>query len=82
MTKDKKENIDFKALYGKAATISVSELIKKEKIDLDKGLSSKEVENRISEYGYNEKKKKKEKKWYHYFLRSLFSAISEFAEPT
>ena len=28
MVKEKKEDIDFKALYGKAATIRVEELIK------------------------------------------------------
>ena len=76
MAKEKKEDIDFKALYGKAATISVEELIKKEKIDLEKGLTSEQVEERISQYGYNEISRKKEKKWYHYFLGSLFSKFN------
>ena len=76
MTKDKKENIDFKALYGEAATIRVENLIKKEKIDLEKGLTSSEVQERISKYGYNEISRKKEKKWYHYFLGSLFSKFN------
>ena len=76
MTKDKKEDIDFKALYGEAATIKVEDLIKKEKIDLEKGLTSSQVEERISKYGYNEISRKKEKKWYHYFLRSLFSKFN------
>ena len=76
MVKEKKEDIDFKALYGKAATISVEELIKKEKINLEKGLTSEQVEERISQYGYNEISRKKEKKWYHYFLGSLFSKFN------
>ena len=76
MVKEKKEDIDFKALYGKAATIRVEELIKKEKIDLEKGLTSEQVEERISQYGYNEISRKKEKKWYHYFLGSLFSKFN------
>ena len=76
MTKDKKEDIDFKALYGEAATISVPELIKKEKINLEKGLSSREVNEKIFKYGYNEISRKKEKKWYHYFLGSLFSKFN------
>ncbi len=76
MAKDKKEDIDFKALYGKAATISVEELIKKEKIDLEKGLTTEQVEERISKYGYNQISRKKEKKWYHYFLGSLFSKFN------
>ena len=59
MTKDKKEDIDFKALYGEAATIKVEDLIKKEKIDLEKGLTSEQVEERISQYGYNEISRKK-----------------------
>ena len=62
MVKEKKEDIDFKALYGKAATISVEELIKKEKIDLEKGLTTEQVEERISKYGYNQISRKKEKK--------------------
>ena len=76
MTKDKKEDIDFKDLYGEAATIKVADLIKKEKIDLEKGLTSLQAEERISRYGYNEISRKKEKKWYHYFLGSLFSKFN------
>ena len=76
MTKDKKEDIDFKALYGEAATIKVSDLIKKEKIDLEKGLTTSQVEDRLNRYGYNEISRKKEKKWYHYFLGSLFSKFN------
>lgn len=76
MTKDKKEDIDFKALYGEAATIKVADLIKKEKINLERGLTSSQVEERISKCGYNEISRKKEKKWYHYFLGSLFSKFN------
>ena len=76
MTKDKKEDIDFKALYGEAATIDVEKLIKKQNIDIEKGLSNRDAQERISKYGYNEISRKKEKKWYHYFLGSLFSKFN------
>ena len=76
MAKDKKEDVDFKAMYGEAATIKVADLIKKQKINVDKGLSTKQVNERINKYGYNELSKKKEKKWYNYFFESLFSKFN------
>lgn len=76
MSKDKKEDVNFKSMYGKPATMSVDSLIKEQKINLDKGLSTKQVNERINKYGYNEISKKKEKKWYHYFLGSLFSKFN------
>lgn len=76
MTKDKKEEIDFKKMYGEAATISVSEIINKQKLNLEKGISNKQANERIEKYGYNIVSKTKEKKWYHYFLGSLFSKFN------
>ena len=76
MAKDKKEDVDFKVMYGEAATIKVADLIKKQKINVDKGLSTKQVNERINKYGYNELSKKKEKKWYNYFFESLFSKFN------
>ena len=76
MAKDKKEDVDFKEMYGKPATMTVEDLIKEQKINLEKGLSTKQVNERINNYGYNEISKKKEKKWYHYFFRSLFSKFN------
>ena len=48
MAKDKKEDVDFKAMYGEAATIKVADLIKKQKINVDKWLSTKQVNVRIN----------------------------------
>ena len=36
MAKDKKEEIDFKEVYGNIATIKAQEILKKENIDLEK----------------------------------------------
>ena len=76
MAKDKKEEIDFKQMYGEATTISVEDIIKKQNINLEKGLSNKQAQERIDKYGYNIVSKTKEKKWYHYFLESLFSKFN------
>lgn len=35
MSKDKKEDVDFKEMYGKPATLKVEELIKEQKINLE-----------------------------------------------
>ena len=53
MAKDKKEDVDFKEMYGKPATMTVEDLIKEKKINLEKGLSTKQVNERINNYGYN-----------------------------
>lgn len=76
MSKDKKEEVDFKEMYGKPATLKVEELIKEQKINLEKGLSTKQVNERINKYGYNLVSKSKEKKWYDYFFASLFSKFN------
>lgn len=76
MTKDKKEDIDFEELYGKAAITKIDTLIKENKINIENGLTTKEVNEKISKYGYNIISKGKEKKWYHYFLGSLLSKFN------
>ena len=35
MGKDKKEEVDFKEMYGKPATLKVDEIVKKQKINLE-----------------------------------------------
>lgn len=68
LAKDKKEEVDFKTMYGKPATMTVDELIKEQKINIEKGLSTKQVNERINNYGYNEISKKKEKNGIIIFL--------------
>ena len=72
----KEEKINIKKLYGFECISSKEDFIKKYKIDLEKGLSNEQVENRLSTYGKNEMKQKKQKKWYNYLLDSLLSPFN------
>ena len=72
----KEEKINIKKLYGFECISSKEDLLKKYKIDLEKGLSNEQVENRLSTYGKNEMKQKKQKKWYNYLLDSLLSPFN------
>ena len=76
MTNDKKEDVNFKEMYGKATILKPEEIIGEQKINLEKGLSTKQVKDKIDKYGYNIISKSKEKKWYNYFLESLFSKFN------
>lgn len=76
MTNDKKEDVNFKEMYGKATILKPEEIISEQKINLEKGLSTKQVKDKIDKYGYNIISKSKEKKWYNYFLESLFSKFN------
>ena len=75
MTNDKKENVNFKEMYGKATILKPEEIISEQKINLEKGLSKKQVKDKIDKYGYNIISKSKEKKWYNYFFESLFAEL-------
>ena len=68
MAKDKKEEIDFKEMYGKATVTASEQLIKEQKINLEKGLSNKQVKERLEKYGYNELSRKKKKNGITIFL--------------
>ena len=72
----KEEKINIKKLYGFECISSKEDFLKKYKIDLEKGLSNEQVENRLSTYGKNEMKQKKEKKWYNYLWDSLLSPFN------
>ncbi len=72
----KEEKINIKKLYGFECISSKEDFLKKYKIDLEKGLSNEQVENRLSTYGKNEMKQKKQKKWYNYLLDSLLSPFN------
>ena len=53
MTNDKKEDVNFKEMYGKATILKLEEIIGEQKINLEKGLSTKQVKDKIDKYGYN-----------------------------
>lgn len=72
----KEEKINIKKLYGFECISSKEDFLKKYKIDLEKGLSNEQVENRLYTYGKNEMKQKKQKKWYNYLLDSLLSPFN------
>lgn len=72
----KDEKINIKKLYGFECISSKEDFLKKYKIDLEKGLSNEQVENRLSTYGKNEMKQKKQKKWYNYLWDSLLSPFN------
>lgn len=76
MTNDKKEDVNFKEMYGKATILKPKEIISEQKINLEKGLSTKQVKEKLDKYGANIISKSKEKKWYNYFLESLFSKFN------
>ena len=69
----KEEKINIKKLYGFECISSKEDFLKKYKIDLEKGLSNEQVENRLSTYGKNEMK---QKKWYNYLWDSLLSPFN------
>ena len=67
-----KKEVNVREMYGEAATMAVSEIIDKQNLNVEKGLSNRQAQERIEKYGYNVVSKTKEKKWYHYFFGSLF----------
>ncbi len=70
-----KEEVNVEKAYGEGSFLSKEEFIKKFQIK-EKGLTSREANNRINKYGLNEVKQAKPKKWYQYFLGSLFSPFN------
>jgi P-type Mg2+ transporter len=76
MTNDKKDDVDFKSMYGEATILKTADIINEKKINLEKGLSTKQVKEKIEKNGYNIISKSKEKRWYNYFFESLFSKFN------
>ena len=72
----KREEVNFKAMYGEACILSKTSFISKQNVNIEKGLTKKEVESRISEYGLNIVKGEREKKWYNYLIESLISPFN------
>jgi len=75
MSTNSKEEVNINKLYGKDATISKEDFIKKQNVKPE-GLSSIEATNRLKNLGYNEIRQAKPKKWYNYFLSSLFTPFN------
>lgn len=74
-TTNSKEEVNINKLYGKDATLTKDEFLKKQNVKLE-GLSNLEATNRLKNLGYNEIKQAKPKKWYNYFLSSLFTPFN------
>jgi magnesium-transporting ATPase (P-type) len=74
-SKNNKDEVTAKKLYGKPCTLSKEEFIKEYSINTN-GLTSDQVREQIQKYGFNEISSTKPKKWYHYFLGSLFSPFN------
>ena len=72
---DSKENVDVLKMYGEDSTTQRDEFLKKHNLN-EKGLTSKQAEINIKEFGLNETKKAKLKKWYNYLLQSLLTPFN------
>ena len=72
---DLKENVDVLKMYGEDSTTQRDEFLKKHNLN-EKGLTSKQAEINIKEFGLNETKKAKPKKWYNYLLQSLLTPFN------
>lgn len=72
---DSKENVDVLKMYGEDSTAKRDEFLKKHNLN-EKGLTSKQAEINIKEFGLNETKKAKPKKWYNYLLQSLLTPFN------
>lgn len=72
---DSKENVDVLKMYGEDSTTQKDEFLKKHNLN-EKGLTSKQAEINIKEFGLNETKKAKPKKWYNYLLQSLLTPFN------
>ena len=70
-----KDDVNIDKIYGKECRLSKEEFIKNYKIQ-EKGLSSKQAQTNINNYGYNEISQNKPKRWYNYLLESLFSPFN------
>ena len=70
----KQENVALK-MYGKEATLSKDDFIKKYNVN-ENGLSSVKSDKLLHNLGFNEIKQAKPKRWYNYFLSSLFSPFN------
>ena len=73
---EKKEEFNVQKTYGKLATLSKSKFINSYKVNVDQGLSTKQVEEKLDKYGLNEIASNKPKRWYHYFFKSLLSPFN------
>lgn len=71
-----KENIDINKMYAKDAVTLPELYIKENNINIDTGLTDKEVSKNHSVYGKNIAAKSRKKKWYNYFFESLFNPFN------
>lgn len=70
-----KEEINIQEIYGKQCTLPKETFIKDFNFNIN-GLSTKEAEELLNQYGKNEISQSKPKHWYNYFFASLFSPFN------
>lgn len=74
-TKQNSFSDNLTKMYNKPSLLKKDDFLKEFSINTN-GLSSSQVEENITKYGYNQIKQSKPKKWYNYFLASLFSPFN------
>jgi Mg2+-importing ATPase len=71
----KKDDIDVSQVYGEDCVLSINDFMKKHNVQ-NSGLSTKQVEENIKNFGINQIKQAKPKRWYNYFFSSLFTPFN------
>lgn len=72
----KTDKINIRKLYGNESISSVDDFINNMNIDVDKGLTSNDANERIVKYGINELNNSKPKKWYQFLWSSLITPFN------
>ncbi len=76
MNKEKLEEIDIQKTYGEICMEDVRTFLEKNKVEIEKGLTYKQVLKSQAKYGKNEIKQAKPKKWYNYLWESFLNAFN------
>lgn len=72
----KNDKVDIKQLYGKECISSVEQFIYDTKLDINTGLTDRQIQSNYQRYGKNELSSAKPKKWYHFLLSSLINPFN------
>ena len=63
-------------MYEKYAITPIEEFLSKNNINIENGLSAKQVKENVEKYGINQIKQGKQKKWYNYLFNSFTSPFN------